>query len=448
MYGCTYMATSDRSSLIDRETELRKLRSLIDAGEPRLALLTSRRRVGKTFLLRSAWGDERVFFFAAPRQAGVLASAGGLDLAGRPPPRSAAMLMNRTMTLSRRAFLRAIAGDAAALVAAGTALGQGAWAADDDEWRPAYLQFEEEGRFAARIDEAYAILEHCQLCPRRCGVNRLRGQTGVCRTADQPVVFSAQPHYGEELPLVGRYGSGTIFFSNCNLRCVFCQNWPIAHEGRGHRIEVEELANLMLAVQGIGCHNINLVTPTHVMPQILRATRIAASKGLRIPLCYNTGGYDSLQAIRLLDGIVDIYLPDLKFMDADQAEVYMRAPDYPETARAAIAEMHRQVGELVTDDRGIALRGLMIRHLVMPNGVSNPRAFVHWVAETLTASTYVNIMSQYRVDHMAFEYPEIARAITIDEFLDAMGWAEEAGLTNLDERSLMQRDLYRRRHGG
>jgi len=312
-------------------------------------------------------------------------------------------------------------------------------------WRPAYLQFEEEGRFDERIDQAYAILEHCRLCPRRCGVNRLAGETGVCRTAEQAVVFSAQPHFGEELPLVGDYGSGTIFFSNCNLRCVFCQNWPIAHEGRGQPLDVEDLADVMLRLQQIGCHNVNLVTPTHVMPQILQATRLAAQNGLRIPLCYNTGGYDALEAIELLDGVVDIYLPDLKFMDADEAGRYMGAPDYPETAMAAIEEMHRQVGELVTDARDIALRGLMVRHLVMPNHVANTRAFVHWVAETLTPSTYVNIMSQYRVEHRAFEHPDIARAITTQEYLEAMDWADEAGLTNHDARSLMQRELFRRR---
>ena len=351
------------------------------------------------------------------------------------------------MTMSRRAFLRA-AGSAAALVATGSVLGRSTWPSDAGPWRPAYLQLEEEGRFAERIEEAYAILEHCELCPRRCGVNRLRGELGFCRTADQPVVYSAQPHFGEELPLVGDRGSGTIFFSNCNLRCVFCQNWPIAHEGRGQRLEVEEVAGVMLRLQQMGCHNINLVTPTHVMPQILDATRLAAQHGLRIPLCYNTGGYDALHTVRLLDGVVDLYLPDLKFMDADQANLYMDAPDYPETARAAIAEMHRQVGELVTDGRGIALRGLMIRHLVMPNRAANTQAFVHWVADDLSTSTYVNVMSQYRVEHKAFEFPDIARAITTEEYLEAMDWAEEAGLTNLDERSLMQRDLFRRRSGG
>ena len=349
------------------------------------------------------------------------------------------------MMMSRRAFLRAAAGGAAALATAGSALGRSAWTSTASPWRPSYLRLEEEGRFEERIDQAYAVLESCQLCPRRCGVNRLRGEAGVCRTAEHAVVFSAQPHYGEELPLVGDHGSGTIFFSNCNLRCVFCQNWPIAHEGRGQPLDVDALADLMLRVQRSGCHNVNLVTPTHVVPQILQATRIAAQRGLSIPLVYNTGGYDALHTIELLDGVVDIYLPDLKFMDAEPAARFMGAQDYPETAQAAIAEMHHQVGELVTDLRDIAVRGLMIRHLVMPNHVANTRAFVHWVAETLTPSTYVNIMSQYRVEHRAFEHPDIARAISTQEYLEAMDWAEEAGLTNLDARSLLQRELFRRR---
>ncbi len=352
----------------------------------------------------------------------------------------------RTMALTRRAFLRCALGTVTAVAFAGPSAGASRAAPGvTGGWRPAYLDLEDEGLFEERVDQACAMLEHCELCPRRCGVNRLAGEVGACRSPEQVVVFSAQPHFGEELPLVGRFGSGTIFFSNCNLRCVFCQNWPIAHEGRGDRLDDERLAELMLRVQQIGCHNINLVTPTHVMPHILRAVRIAAKRGLNIPLCYNTGGYDSLEAVQLLDGIVDIYLPDLKFMDSGPAERLAGAADYPETARAAIREMHRQVGELVTDASGIALRGLMIRHLVMPNRLAGTREFVRWVADTLPATTYVNIMSQYRVEHRAFEHPEIARAITTQEYLEAMDWAEEAGLENLDERSLMNREVFRRR---
>ena len=317
------------------------------------------------------------------------------------------------------------------------------------QWHPAYEKLEREGKFAERIEQAYAIFENCELCPRQCGVNRQKGERGICRAPAKPVIFSAQPHFGEEMSLVGNNGSGTIFFSNCNLRCIFCQNWPIAHEGRGKRVQDEDLADMMIYLQRIGCHNINLVTPTHVMPNILNATRIALKKGLRLPLVYNTSGYERLEIVRLLDGIVDIYMPDMKYMDAHQAARYSAgASDYPEATKKAIIEMNRQVGELLTDKRGIALRGLIIRHLVMPNRVAGTEKFVRWVAETLPKSTYVNIMSQYRVEYKAFEYPEISRGITVQEFLEAMEWAEEHGLTNLDPKSLVVRDLYYKRRSG
>jgi len=318
---------------------------------------------------------------------------------------------------------------------------------DDLEWPPAYAALEAEGLLAERVDRAYATMEECTLCPRRCGVNRRRGEKGFCRTLEKAVVYSHHPHYGEERPLVGRRGSGTIFFSNCNLRCVFCQNWPIAHEGRGREVSDEKLADMMLDLQKRGCHNINLVTPTHIIPNILGATRIALQKGLKLPLCYNTSGYETVEMIELLGGIMDIYLPDLKFMDGAEAERYNEASaaDYPERAQESIVEMHRQVGDLVTDERGIARRGLMVRHLVMPNRVAGTEEFVHWVAENLSRDTYVNIMPQYRVEHRAFEYKRIARAITSQEFIEAMEWAREAGLTNLDERSLSQLEIHRQR---
>jgi putative pyruvate formate lyase activating enzyme len=316
-----------------------------------------------------------------------------------------------------------------------------------EAWQPAYVKLEEEGRFAERIEQAYEILKECQLCPRRCGVNRLNGERGFCRAPEQVMVYSYNQHFGEEIPLVGDSGSGTIFFSNCNLRCVFCQNWPIAHQGLGRQISDEDLADMMLNLQERGCQNINVVTPTHVMPHILSATRIAMQKGLRLPLCYNTSGYDCIESIRLLDGIVDIYLPDLKFMDGAEAARYnlAEAGDYPQVAQEGIIEMYRQVGNLVTDERGFALRGLMIRHLVMPNRVAGTREFVRWVADNLSTDTYVNIMAQYRVEHRAFEFECIARAITNQEYVEAMEWALEAGLTNLDQRSLAQLDVYRRR---
>jgi putative pyruvate formate lyase activating enzyme len=321
-------------------------------------------------------------------------------------------------------------------------------AADRSSWRPAYARLEDVGELAGRIEAAYDLLRRCRLCPRDCRVDRLRGRQGICRGGAEVVVYNFGPHFGEEIPLTGRRGSGTIFFSNCNLRCVFCQNWPIAHEGRGQAVSDEILARIMLDLQRMGCHNINLVTPTHVMPHILQATRLALHQGLRLPLVYNTGGYERPEVIRLLDGVVDIYLPDIKYMDGRQAARYSAgAGDYPAQATASVLEMHRQVGGLVADRDGTALRGLMIRHLVMPNGVAGTRAFVEWVAREVAADTYVNIMPQYRVDYRAFDHPPIARAITPEEFLEAMDWAVEAGLTNLAARSVAQRRVYRRRSG-
>lgn len=306
-----------------------------------------------------------------------------------------------------------------------------------DNWQPAYQQLAASGELTLRAEEAAAVFRKCRLCPRQCGVDRSKGERGFCRAPAEAVVYSAHPHYGEERSLVGSGGSGTIFFSNCNLRCVFCQNWPIAHDGHGRRISDAALADDMLRLQRIGCHNINLVTPTHVMPNILNATRIAAEKGLRLPLVYNTSGYERAEMLRILDGVVDIYLPDMKYMDAAKAALYSSgADDYPTKAQTAVLEMHRQVGLHRVDKRGVALRGLMIRHLVMPNRVAGTEGFIRWVAQNLPRNTYVNLMHQYHVDYKAFEYPEIWRAITADEFLAAMKWASEYGLTNLDPNSV------------
>ena len=315
-----------------------------------------------------------------------------------------------------------------------------------ESWQPAYEKLEKEGKLAQRVEQAYAIFEDCRLCPRHCGVNRKKGERGFCQAPARPVISSAHPHFGEEISLVGRNGSGTIFFSNCSLRCIFCQNWPISHEGKGKLIEDEDIANIMIQLQEIGCHNINLVTPTHVMPNIINATRIALKKGLRLPLVYNTSGYERLEILKILDGIVDIYMPDMKYMDPDQAAKYSSgASDYPELAKKAIIEMNRQVGKLLIDKRGIALRGLIIRHLVMPNRVAGTEKLVKWIAETLPKSTYVNIMAQYHVDYKAFDYPEISRGITVEEFLEAMDWAKKYGLTNLDPQSLAVSKFYRQR---
>jgi putative pyruvate formate lyase activating enzyme len=347
------------------------------------------------------------------------------------------------MDTTRRDFIKGslVAGGALVLPPAPSK----ATSAARDGWLPAYAKLEQEGRLAERIKRAFDILQACELCPRQCGVNRRGGERGYCRTPRKVTVYAAQPHFGEEISLVGTGGSGTIFLSHCNLRCVFCQNWPIAHKGRGEQIDDKELAGLMLKLQKIGCHNINLVTPTHVMPHILNATRIAFQKGLRLPLVYNTSGYERAEIVEMLDGIVDIYLPDLKYMNGREAARYSSgASDYPEFAQKAIAEMNRQVGEHTTDERGIARRGVMIRHLVMPNRIAGTREFTRWVARTLTRTTYVNIMAQYHVDYRAAEYERIARAITAEEFLEAMDWAEEAGLTNLDPRSRANRTLFRR----
>lgn len=319
----------------------------------------------------------------------------------------------------------------------------------EERWVPAYEKLEREGKLARRVEQAYALFEKCHLCPRMCGVNRKRGAKGICRAPLQAVIFSVAPHFGEEKSVVGQNGSGTIFFSNCNLRCVFCQNWPIAHEGRGREIKDEDLADRMLHLQKIGCHNVNLVTPTHIMPNILNATRIALKKGLHIPLFYNTSGYERVEMLKILDGIVDIYKPDVKYMDSDKAEKYSAgASDYPEVVKKAVLEMNRQVGVHQMDRRGIALRGVMIRHLVMPNRVAGTEKFVRWVAENLPRNTYVNIMAQYRVEFKAFEHPEIARGITVDEFMEAMDWAKKYGLTNLDPQSKALWEFYHQRKSG
>jgi putative pyruvate formate lyase activating enzyme len=300
------------------------------------------------------------------------------------------------------------------------------------DWEPAYLRLERSGELAERARALYSIYRSCRLCPRRCGVNRLKGEKGVCQGTSRVKVNSAHPHFGEEPPLVGRHGSGTIFFSNCNLRCIFCQNWEIAHRGDGEYISDLELGRMMCEVQQRGCHNINLVTPTHCVPNIVQALRSAIRLGLRAPLVYNCGGYEPLEMVKLLDGIVDIYLPDFKYTDGAMAAKYSSgAQDYPEVAAAAIEEMHRQVGELVTDEQGIALRGLMIRHLVLPENIAGTDKFVQWVARKLTPTTYVNIMAQYHPAHRAFEYPQIARRITPEEYRQAIGWARAAGLTNV-----------------
>ncbi len=305
--------------------------------------------------------------------------------------------------------------------------------AKSSSFEPAYLKSEREGRLATVEKQLWEIFRACRLCPRACGANRLRGETGFCSSTSRLKVYSCGPHFGEEKPLVGRGGSGTIFFSNCNLLCCFCQNWEINHRGDGSYITHEELAEMMIGLERRGCHNINFVTPTHVVPHLVRSLRIAVRKGFRLPLVYNNGGYDSPDVIRMLDGIFDIYLPDFKYQDGTLAAKYSSgAADYPQFAAATIKEMHRQVGELAVDARGVARRGLIIRHLVMPGNIAGTDRFVRWVAGELTPTTRVNLMAQYRPEHKAFTYSEISRRITAEEWHQALLWAKEAGLKNLD----------------
>ncbi|MBT9175341.1 MAG: hypothetical protein DDT22_01016 [candidate division WS2 bacterium] len=301
------------------------------------------------------------------------------------------------------------------------------------EFTPAYLELHKSGELRKRGQELWRSMENCRICPRKCGVNRLKGEKGFCRATSRLVVASYHPHFGEERPLVGKFGSGTIFFSNCALRCVFCINWEISHKGKGRHTTIEQLAEMMLHLQKIGCHNINLVTPGHYLPHILLAVDIAAGKGLRLPLVFNTCGWMNLETLKKLDGIVDIYLPDFKYWDGKMSAKYSAgARDYPEVAKLALLEMQRQVGVAKPAKDGIIYRGLMIRHLVMPNNVGGSVEVVRWIAENLPKDTYVNIMAQYRPMYKAFDYPEISRRITPQEYEEVIQAAKKAGLTNVD----------------
>jgi putative pyruvate formate lyase activating enzyme len=265
-------------------------------------------------------------------------------------------------------------------------------------------------------------------------VNRRLGAEGAgCRTGERAIVSSHGPHFGEEEPLVGRGGSGTIFFSWCNLRCQFCQNYEISQAGIGHEVEPEDLARMMLGLQKQGCHNINYVSPSHVVPQILAGLLIAAEAGLRLPLVYNTGGYDSLATLGLLDGAIDIYMPDMKYADAEVARRYSKIKDYPAVNQAAVKEMHRQVGDLTMDERGVAQRGLLIRHLVLPDDMAGTAEIVGFLRDQISPHTYINVMAQYRPCYRAHELPPLDRPIANDEYAEALRLAQDAGL-RLDER--------------
>ena len=298
--------------------------------------------------------------------------------------------------------------------------------------KAAYQGLYSSGELAIRIERAREILENCQLCPRHCHVNRLAGEVGKCRTGARAIVSSYSPHFGEEAPLVGKYGSGTIFFTNCNLKCVFCQNYHISQLGEGREVTEEELARMMLSLQAMGCHNINLVTPTHVVLQILQALELAVAGGLSIPLVYNCGGYESVEILKLLEGIVDIYMPDMKYSDEEIARQYSGIENYPSANRVAVKEMHRQVGDLQIDEQGVATRGLLVRHLVLPHGLAGTAAVVRFLAEEISSNTYLNVMAQYRPCHKASQFPSITSLLTREEFSEAINLARQQKLERLD----------------
>jgi putative pyruvate formate lyase activating enzyme len=302
---------------------------------------------------------------------------------------------------------------------------------DDYAFTPAYLQLPS-GALSDKVREAEETLRECTLCPRECKVDRTAGEKGFCRTGDKPFISSYSPHFGEEKPLVGRSGSGTIFMGNCNLGCIFCQNYSISHFGEGIVMSFEKLADIMLSLQNEGCHNINFVTPTHQTPMLLRSLLIASEKGLRLPIVYNCGGYESLHAIQLLEGVVDIYMPDFKYADPAMAKKYSGAENYPEVARAALKEMHRQVGDLLTDKRGIAMRGLLVRHLVLPEGIAGTAEIVKFIAQEISKNTYINIMDQYHPCFKAFDHPLLNRRITAKEYTEALDMAIKAGIKRID----------------
>lgn len=297
---------------------------------------------------------------------------------------------------------------------------------------PGYVAAYRNGRLGKRTAAARQVLSECTLCPRTCRVDRMAGETGRCGTGRLAVVSAFQAHFGEEAPLVGRRGSGTIFFTRCNLLCTFCQNYDISHLGHGTKVSAPQLADMMLTLQNAGCHNINLVTPTHVVYQILAALEIAVAQGLRIPLVYNTGGYDRVDTLKLLDGIIDIYMPDFKFWNAKIAEQTCHAADYPEIACEALREMQRQVGDLVVDENGIARRGLLVRHLVLPQQLAGTREIMRFIAQQISPNAYVNLMSQYRPCGRASETEGLSAALTRRDYERAVAAAREEGITRLD----------------
>jgi len=344
------------------------------------------------------------------------------------------MIISEMFQVSRRNMIKSIAYSAFAGILPSFMPGRSASGDTSGQaFEPGYLKFHRNGELKRRGDKLWAMMESCELCPRMCGVNKLKGERGFCHANSQLEISSSHPHFGEEEPLVGSGGSGTIFLTNCSLRCVFCINWEISQGGEGSARSLDEFANIMLALQRMGCPNINLVTPTHYSPHILLAVDKAASKGLKVPLVYNTCGWERVEILKVLDGIVDIYLPDFKYSDGEKAAKYSSgARTYPEITKKALLEMHQQVGVAKPASNSLMQKGLMIRHLVMPNDVSGTGEVIDWIAANLPKDTYLNLMSQYSPMYKAFDYPDLSRKITREEYSDAVNHAKAAGLTNLE----------------
>jgi len=301
-------------------------------------------------------------------------------------------------------------------------------------FEPAYVRLLDSGELQVRADLAHAGLTECRQCAWECKTNRLAGKTGACKTGVLAEVSSYGPHPGEERPLSGWSGSGTVFFARCNMRCQYCQNAEISQQQAGKPTSPEALAGILLELQEMGCHNINLVSPSHVVAQILAAVLIAAQQGLRLPLVFNTGGYDSLESLRLLDGVIDIYMPDMKYSSAAIAKVYSKTPHYPQVNQAALREMHRQVGDLMLDENGLAQRGLLVRHLVLPNDLAGSAETLRFLAQEISHNTYLNIMEQYRPAFNGRQFPKLRRPITSQEYLKVVEMAKACGLSRLDSQ--------------
>jgi putative pyruvate formate lyase activating enzyme len=299
---------------------------------------------------------------------------------------------------------------------------------------PAYLDLLNHGELEQRVVQAYQHLKKCDGCAWKCGIDRLSGKLGICRTGSRARVSSYGPHMGEENPLRGWRGSGTIFFARCNLHCQYCQNYDISQSDAGDEVDPRDLAAIMIELQSVGCHNINFVSPSHVIPQILTGVLVAAQAGLRLPLVFNTGGYDSLEMLALLEGVIDIYMPDMKYSSSQIARYYSKIPHYCEVNQAAVKEMHRQVGDLQLDEHGLAWRGLLVRHLVLPNNLAGTSTVVNFLANEISKNTYLNLMDQYRPAYKAKQYPKLKRSITPQEYQEALQEASSVGLYRLDKQ--------------